>query len=51
MATKTRELEIHDTAARVAAGAEEGYQQTTEDLVGEKLAPIARHLDETEAIL
>lgn len=38
MAPKTRELEIHDTAARVAAGTDmEGYQQTTEDLVGEKL--------------
>ncbi|MCH1409204.1 MAG: NADH dehydrogenase (quinone) subunit D [Verrucomicrobiales bacterium] len=37
MATETRELEIHDTAARVAGAEMEGYQQTTEDLVGEKL--------------
>ncbi|MCG8602447.1 MAG: NADH dehydrogenase (quinone) subunit D [Verrucomicrobiales bacterium] len=37
MATETRELEIHDTAARVAGADVEGYQQTTEDLVGEKL--------------
>tara|TARA_B100001093_G_scaffold18225_6_gene16548 strand:- start:13218 stop:14489 length:1272 start_codon:yes stop_codon:yes gene_type:complete len=40
MATTTKELEIGDTRTRAAklAGAElEGYQQTTEDLVGEKL--------------
>ncbi|MDF2375238.1 MAG: NADH dehydrogenase (quinone) subunit D [Verrucomicrobiales bacterium] len=38
MATTTKELEIQDTAARAAAASElEGYQQTTDDLVGEKL--------------
>ena len=40
MATTTKELEIADSRTRAAklAGAElEGYQQTTEDLVGEKL--------------
>ncbi|MEC8825691.1 MAG: NADH dehydrogenase (quinone) subunit D [Verrucomicrobiota bacterium] len=40
MANTSKELEIQDSAARAAqlAGAElEGYQQTTEDLVGEKL--------------
>tara|TARA_R110000850_G_scaffold204570_1_gene330767 strand:- start:2190 stop:3461 length:1272 start_codon:yes stop_codon:yes gene_type:complete len=40
MANTTKEIEIQDTAARAAdlAGAElEGYQQTTEDLVGEKM--------------
>lgn len=38
MAKTTQELEIHDTAAHVTAAKElEGYQQTTEDLVGEKL--------------
>jgi NADH-quinone oxidoreductase subunit D len=35
MPTTTREIEVQDSAAR-AAGLE-GYQQTTEDLVGEKL--------------
>ena len=35
MPTTTREIEVQDSAAR-AAGTE-GYQQTTEDLVGEKL--------------
>ncbi len=40
MANTTKEIEIPDSAARAAelAGAElEGYQQTTEDLVGEKM--------------
>jgi NADH-quinone oxidoreductase subunit D len=38
MSKTTRELEIHDTAAHVSHGTNlEGYQQTTEDLVGEKL--------------
>lgn len=38
MATNTSELEIPDTAARAAVAADlEGYQQTTEDLVGERL--------------
>ena len=38
MATTTKELEIQDTAARAAAASKlEGYQQTTDDLVGEKL--------------
>lgn len=38
MAKTTQELEIHDTAAHVTAAKDlEGYQQTTEDLVGEKL--------------
>ncbi len=35
MPTTTREIEVQDSAARSAAL--EGYQQTTEDLVGEKL--------------
>ncbi len=35
MATSTRELEMPDSAARAVAL--EGYQQTTDDLVGEKL--------------
>ena len=35
MPTTTREIEVQDTAARAAEL--EGYQQTTEDLVGEKL--------------
>ncbi|MEM9018676.1 MAG: NADH dehydrogenase (quinone) subunit D [Verrucomicrobiota bacterium] len=38
MATKTQELEYEDAAARAAEASKlEGYQQTTEDLVGEKL--------------
>jgi NADH-quinone oxidoreductase subunit D len=36
MSTTVRELEAPDTAARAAAGLEE-YQQTTKDVVGEKL--------------
>ncbi len=35
MPTTTREIEVQDSAARAAETA--GYQQTTEDLVGEKL--------------
>lgn len=35
MPTTTREIEVQDSAAR--SSALEGYQQTTEDLVGEKL--------------
>lgn len=40
MSTETREIEIQDSAARAAnaqATELEGYQQTTDDLVGEKL--------------
>ena len=40
MSTETREIEIQDTAARATSAGNsslEGYQQTTDDLVGEKL--------------
>ncbi|MAS95248.1 MAG: NADH-quinone oxidoreductase subunit D [Verrucomicrobiales bacterium] len=40
MSTETREIEIQDSAARAASAQAtelEGYQQTTDDLVGEKL--------------